>query len=99
MFKKDNLVLGLVLGLFAPALGLFLFKVNKFTEYSLSETISFMLQESGYRTLSVALSISLLLNAILFTLYINNNKDKTARGIFFTTLFYGLIILGIKTFY
>ena len=97
MFKKDNLVLGLVLGLFAPALGLFLFKVNKFTEYSISETLSFMLQESGYRTLSVALS--LLLNAILFTLYINNSKDKTARGIFFTTLFYGLIILGIKTFY
>jgi hypothetical protein len=46
----------------------------------------------------VALSLSLLLNAAIFTLYINAEKDHTAKGIFVTTLVYGLIILSIKTF-
>jgi len=64
----------------------------------LKETLQFMLLEPGYRTLSAALSISLLLNATLFTIYINSRKDQTAKGIFFTTLVYGLIVLIIKTF-
>jgi hypothetical protein len=34
----------------------------------------------------------------LFTIYINTNKDNTAKGIFITTLIYGLIVLSIKTF-
>ena len=54
--------------------------------------------EPGFRTLSVGLSLSLLLNALLFTIYINSRKDNTAKGIFAVTLIYGLIILSIKTF-
>ena len=57
-----------------------------------------MLQEQGFRTLTVALSLSLLLNALLFTIYINAHKDKTAKGIFATTVVYGLFVLIIKTF-
>jgi hypothetical protein len=98
IFKKDNFVLGLVLGLIAPLLGLILFKVYKFGIFTFKETFQFMLLEPGYRTLSVALSLSLLLNALIFTLYINSAKDKTAKGIFATTAVYGLIILLIKTF-
>ena len=45
IFKKDNLVFGLILGLLAPFLGLYLFKVSKFGIYSYSETIHFMLNE------------------------------------------------------
>jgi hypothetical protein len=55
--------------------------------------------EPGYRTLSVALSLSLLLNALLFTIYINSGRDHTAKGIFVTTLIYGLLVLSIKTFF
>lgn len=98
IFKKDNFVFGLVLGLFAPVLGLMAFKFTKFAMFSFEETFRFMLMESGYRTLSVALSLSLLLNAALFTYYINTHRDNTAKGIFVTTLVYGLIILSIKTF-
>jgi ABC-type uncharacterized transport system permease subunit len=66
--------------------------------FSLQETLQFMFLEPGYRTLTAALSMSLLLNAVLFTLYINSRKDKTAKGIFITTLVYGLAVLIIKTF-
>jgi hypothetical protein len=57
-----------------------------------------MYLEPGFKTLTVALTLSLLLNALLFTIYINSSKDKTAKGIFATTMVYGLIVLIIKTF-
>ncbi|MBS1762543.1 MAG: hypothetical protein JSR00_06675 [Bacteroidetes bacterium] len=99
MFKKDNFKLGLILGLIAPLLGFLLFKFYKFEIFSFSEFFEFILNEPGFRTLSAGLSVSLLLNAALFTIYINKRLDKTAKGIFITTLVYGVIILLIKTFY
>ena len=98
IFKKDNFVLGLILGILAPGLGLVIFKLTKFDVFSFKETYQFLVYEPGFRTLSVALSLSLLLNALLFTIYINSGKDNTAKGIFATTLIYGLIVLSIKTF-
>lgn len=99
MFKKDNFILGALLGLLAPVLGLWLFKMTKLSVFTIKETFQYMIYEPGYRTLSVGLSLSLLLNALLFTIYINNRKDHTAKGIFVTTLIYGLIVLSIKTFF
>lgn len=98
IFKKDNIVLGLIMGTLAPLLGIILFKFYKFGIFSWKETLQFMVVEPGYKTLSVALSLSLLLNALLFTIYINTNRDNTAKGIFITTLIYGLLVLSIKTF-
>lgn len=99
MFKKDNFPLGLTLGLLAPILGLLFFKYTKFESYTYSDLTYFLLNESGFRTLTALLSVSLLMNAVLFTIYINSRKDKTAKGIFITTLVYGLVILLVKTFY
>jgi hypothetical protein len=99
IFKKDNFIFGLILGFLAPLIVLLFFKFTKFESYSFNEVFEFLLNESGFRTLSALLSISLLGNAILFTVYINNRIDKTAKGIFVTTLLYGLVILLIKTFY
>lgn len=99
IFKKDNFYLGLILGVIAPILGMFLFKYVKFKVFSFKEVIQFMMLEPGYRTLSVGLSLSLLLNAALFTIYINTNRDHTAKGIFVTTVLYGSVILLIKTFF
>lgn len=95
---KDNLKLGIVLGLVAPLGGLLLFKWYKFGIFTFKEFFQFIFLEPGFKTLSAGLSISLLLNALLFTLYINSRKDNTAKGIFITTAIYGMIILLIKTF-
>ena len=92
-FKKDNFKLGLILGLFAPVLGFLSFKWYKFGIFSMKEFLQFIYLEPGFKTLSAALSISLLANAVVFTL-----KDKTAKGIFVTTAVYGFVILLIKTF-
>jgi len=98
IFKKDSLPFGVVLGLIAPVLGVILFKIYRFGIFSYKETLQFMYLEPGHKTLSVALTLSLLMNAILFTIYINTSKDKTAIGIFISTMLYGLVVLLIKTF-
>ncbi len=98
IFKKDNIKLGIVMGFIAPLIGVLLFKLYKFSVFSFKEVLQFMVVEPGHKTLSVALSLSLLLNALLFTLYVNSGRDKTAKGIFITTLVYGVSVLLLKTF-
>jgi len=98
ILNKDNTKLGLTLGLIAPMFGMMIFKWYKFGIFSLKEFFQFIFVEPGFRTLSAGLSLSLLANAIVFTLYINVQKDNTAKGIFITTTIYGLVILLIKTF-
>jgi hypothetical protein len=97
-WKKDNFLMGLVMGLVAPLLGILAFKFSKLSQLSIKSALQYMLLEPGFKMLTVALSLSLLLNAALFTIYINTHKDNTAKGIFVTTLIYGLIVLSIKTF-
>lgn len=98
ILTKDKLSLGLVMGFVGPIVGLILFKLIKFGPFSWKEVFQFMMVEPGFRTLSVALSLSLLINAALFTLYINARKDYTAKGLFITTLIYGAVVLLIKFF-
>lgn len=98
IFKKDNFLLGCILGFIGPMIGILIFKFVKFSIFSFKEVIQFMYVEPGHRTFSVALSLALLVNAVLFTLYINARKDSTAKGIFALTCVYGLLVLCIKTF-
>ena len=100
-FKKDNFLFGMVIGFIAPLIGLLIFKYSKFKSISFYETIYYIMHErdTGYKTLTVGLSLSLLLSALIFTLYINSARDKTAKGIFATTMIYGLFILIVKTIY
>lgn len=98
IFKKDNFLLGTLLGFIGPLIGILIFKYSKFRETSFEVLIEYMYREQGHRTFTVALSLALLVNAVLFTIYINAHKDKTAKGIFALTCAYGLLILCIKTF-
>jgi hypothetical protein len=97
MFKKDHFIYGAVLGFAGPVIGLLIFKLSKFAEISFADTIRYMYMEQGHRTLSVALSLALLANALLFTIFVNARKDKTAKGIFAFTCVYGILILLLKT--
>ena len=98
IFKKDNLKLGLVLGLLGPILGLVViyFVKSDFRAYSFGEFLDLVFNTKKLIT-SIG-SLSLLANAVLFTLYINTHRDHTAKGIFITTLIYGIGILVLKVF-
>ena len=94
--KKDNLKLGLLLGFLAPVIGIFGYYLWKFSLFTLNEFFQVLNMQKSL--LSGIISIALIANAILFTLYINEHKDKTAKGIFIATCIYALVTLGFKWF-
>jgi hypothetical protein len=96
ILKKDNLKLGLVLGLVGPVLGLIVVYFLKFSSFSFLDFLDYFFNTRGLITSIGALC--LLANAVLFTIYINTHRDNTSKGIFVTTLLYGIAILIIKVF-
>ena len=96
ILKKDNLKLGLLLGLLGPVLGLVIVYLVKFSSYGFMEFLDYFFNDQ--RLITSIGALCLLANAVLFTIYINTHRDNTAKGIFATTLVYGIAILIIKVF-
>ena len=96
IFNKDDQRLGLALGFVGPLLGLVFLYSWKFPSYTFGEFLESFVQEN--RLITSIGSLSLLVNAVLFTIYVNTEKDRTARGIFIVTLCYGICILLLKLF-
>ena len=96
MLKKDNLQLGIALGFIAPALGILVHYALVFMprHVSFSEYLSYLVQLKSL--LTGVSSLALVANAVLFTVYINSRRDKTAKGIFVATLIYGVAVLLLK---
>ncbi len=95
IFKKDNLRLGLVLGLVAPIVSLIIYYFVKFyPTFTVKDFLDFLRTN---KTQITAVSVPcLVLNIALFTYYINSHKDATAKGIFAATLIYAIVALLFK---
>ncbi|MGG9971521.1 hypothetical protein ACQ33O_06975 [Ferruginibacter sp. SUN002] len=93
---KDNFWYGCVLGLLAPFVGFILFKYRNLGPLTYWEGLQFIFVQPGHAILTAALSVSLLANAVIFTLFVNAKIDKTAKGIFAATCLYGVTILCLK---
>ena len=94
IFKKDNLKLGLILGLVGPVLGLVVIYFIQYSALSFGDFLTSFMNEK--RLITSIGSLSLLANVILFTIYVNTHRDHTAKGIFIVTLIYGIGILLLK---
>ncbi len=94
IFKKDNFIFGLVLGLIAPFGGFLVYKFTKFQQFSIADMFQFL--RNNPNLITAFISVSLLANAVLFTLYINARKDKTGKGIFVMTVVYAAIAMSLK---
>ena len=94
IFKKDDFIFGLALGLIAPVIGFIVYKMYKFKGLTISEMLQWM--KMNPNLISASISVSLLANAILFTIYINGHRDKTAKGIFAVTVVYAIIAMIFK---
>ena len=94
IFKKDNFVFGLVLGLIAPVFGFLLYKFIKFRPFTLSEMFQWL--KLNPNLITAFISVSLFANAVLFTIYINGHRDKTAKGIFVLTIIYAVVAMLFK---
>ena len=94
--KRDNLKLGLLLGLISPLLVLLLIYFMKFSSFTLEEFKNAFIRE---RSLITFFGVWCLVgNIALFTFYINTRRDQTAKGIFAVTLIYGIGVLVLKLF-
>jgi hypothetical protein len=94
IFKKDNLRLGLVMGLIAPFLSLVVYYYWKFYPNSVRDFFEVIRTNKSQIT---AISVPcLFLNILLFTIYINSRRDQTAKGVFAATVIYAIIALLFK---
>lgn len=91
--KFDHLIIGLVLGLLAPTLGIVIFFYSKFSDSNLSEFLTVSIQE---KMLSPLLSLCAVINLGVFYLFIQFDKLQTAKGIILATFIYGLAIVLLK---
>jgi hypothetical protein len=94
IFKRDNLKLGMIMGLLGPIVGLVVVYFIKFSSSSFVDFWNAFIHDN--RLITSIGSLSLLANVILFTIYINTHRDHTAKGIFIMTLIYGIAILLLK---
>ena len=95
IFKRDQLKFGILLGILGPLLAMTIYYFWVF-----SRTIGFgeyfYVLSHNKQLLTAISSLSLLANAVLFTIYINTHRDKTAKGVFVATLIYGIFVLVYK---
>lgn len=94
MKLKDNLRLGLVLALLLPVVVFFGIYLARFSYYPLGEFWQTIKQENRLVTFFAAWC--LVANIGLFTLFINSQKDRTAKGVFIVTVVYGAAFLLLR---
>lgn len=93
---SDNFFIGLFLGIIVPVIAFSIFSTVNFPDRSIVDTLSFYKKGS---VLTHVISLSVLANLIVFFLFLNNKKEKTARGIIggsFVYVFVVLIIMLLK---
>ena len=94
IFKKDNFVFGLVLGLIAPVFGFILYKYIKYSAFTFKEMFQWL--KLNPNLITAFISVSLFANAAIFTIYVNTHRDKTAKGIFVMTIIYAVVAMLFK---
>lgn len=93
--KYNRFWFGLTLGLLVPFLFLVIYWLWSYKMMSLVRFIQFLL--SG-KVLAPVISLCVTPNLGLFFLSLNREYYKTARGVIFSTILYGLLIVFLKAF-
>lgn len=96
ILKKDDLWLGLMLGIFGPVAGFLIFYLIKFLPLGQSLGAYLELFKDNSFLVPKIMSLSLLVNGITFYLYTHYRKDETSRGILVATLIYAIVIIVFK---
>lgn len=97
ILNNDNRKLGLVLGFLSPLVGFTMYYLARFSIFSVQEFWQVLMMQKSL--LSGIISLALIVNVVVFTLYINKRKDKTATGIFIATCIYAIVALAFKWFF
>jgi len=90
---NKQLIKGTIVGIIAP-IAAFVVYVAFFTEDS--DPVGMYNKLIEMDTLSHAMSLSALINLLLFFMNIKTNRDEAAKGILLATILYGITIAIIK---
>ena len=91
----DHPIVGFLIGLIGPSIGILLFYYFNFRTSDLGEFLDLSVKE---KLLSPLLSLCCVINLGLFYLFIHYEKLLTSRGIILSTFLYGFIIVMLKFF-
>lgn len=91
--KFDNFLIGLLLGLFVPLIGAYVFYIMLMDNTSITEFTN-GLQDSYVFPRITALGA--VFNLGMFLLLSNMGKEKTAKGVVFATILYALFAVFTK---
>lgn len=95
--KKNSILLGMIMGLFAPLVGMAGYYFWKFyPTYSLSDFLHVVFSERAI--LSALSTFALFANVVLLTIYLNTKRDETAKGIFIISCVYAIAAIVFKLF-
>ncbi len=92
--KRNVSLLGLIIGLFTPMLGVLIMYLVKFGGESFESF--FRILTRNFDVAAMVLSLSILANVIPFIYYTNRRLDLTARGILIATMLYAVLIVLLK---
>ena len=86
--------IGLLVGIIAPFIGFSIY-VLFFLELDLFETINIIIRNNK---LSHVISLSVLVNLLIFFMKIYTSREKAAKGILAATIIYGIVIMLLKIY-
>ena len=89
---NTDLIKGVFLGLLTPMV-LFVFVVVFYLDYPLTYFINNKVND--YNLPSI-ISLTLIFNLVFFFIKIKMNKEEQSRGILFSTILYGVVIVYLK---
>ena len=90
----NQFVKGVFVGLIAPIVA-FVIYVAFYLEADVMETYNSLVKMNK---LTHVISLSALINLLLFFMNIKTDRDKVANGILFATMLYAFLVLGLKFF-
>ena len=89
---NTDLIKGVFIGFLAPII-LFVLVVVFYEGYELSFFINELITDYN---LPIIISLTLFVNLVLFLIKFQLNKDEQSRGILFSTILYGVVIVYLK---
>lgn len=91
--KINNVNLGLLLGLAAPAITMLVVYLISFSEYNLNETVNLLVSKKVFTKI---VSLCVVPNLGLFFLFLNKNYFYSARGILLATVIFAIFVFVTK---
>lgn len=91
--KFNNIRLGLLLGILAPVLTMFIIYLLKFTNYGFQELVEMLVAKKVFTKI---ISLCVIPNLALFFLFLNKNYFRSARGVLLATLLFAIFVFITK---